>query len=222
MSKHRLPWEALPEPDPTTMAGRLVMLRRDNRLSQREFAKQLGVSPQNISLWETGQHNPSMKRLEQIAKLFGIPLQELAAATTVSQAVKSVRNLQQDLDIVADGVAGPETVDAARKYSAPIHECDAYVTARENICIMRVNDTDALEPWCKARDYLLVDTSDKQPSRTPQWYTLSDRFVLLVRQVAMISEMHYRLTTPKDAVAREVSSAEVTILGRVIGKVQMF
>jgi hypothetical protein len=68
----------------------------------------------------------------------------------------------------------------------------------------------------------LVDISDKQPSKSPQWYVLSDRFVVRIRQVIMINETHYRLTTPTDAVAREVSDAEITILGRVIGKVQMF
>jgi transcriptional regulator with XRE-family HTH domain len=204
MTKHRLPWEPLPEPDPATLAGRIVIFRRNNGLSQRDLAEKLGCSTQNVSLWETGHHEPGKSRLRQLAKLFDVPLEELRDATAVSEAIKTVRKLQESVNEIA-----------------PEH-CDVRVTTRENICIMRVNNTDALEPCCYPKDHLLVDTSLKQPNGKPDWYVVSDRFVMLVRQVVAIDEAHYRLTSCNAAVApREVSVADVTILGRVIGKVQM-
>ena len=54
---------------------------RDHRtalnLTQEYVAEQLGVSRQAVSKWENGTSDPSTSNLFALAKLFGIPVEEL-------------------------------------------------------------------------------------------------------------------------------------------------
>ena len=47
-------------------------LRKENRLSQDELAEKLGVSRQSISLWETGQTQPTVDNIIALAKIFNV------------------------------------------------------------------------------------------------------------------------------------------------------
>ncbi len=55
----------------------LKYLREHRELSQRELASLLNVSPGSISMYETGQREPSMEMEEKIAKFFGVSLNTL-------------------------------------------------------------------------------------------------------------------------------------------------
>lgn len=43
--------------------------RKENNLSQDELAEKLGVSRQSISLWETGQTQPTLENIMALAKI---------------------------------------------------------------------------------------------------------------------------------------------------------
>ena len=47
-------------------------LRKENRLSQDELAEKLGVSRQSISLWETGQTQPTIDNILALSRIFGV------------------------------------------------------------------------------------------------------------------------------------------------------
>ena len=47
------------------------------RMTQEFVAESLGVSRQAVSKWETGDSDPSMSNLVLLAKLYGVPLEEL-------------------------------------------------------------------------------------------------------------------------------------------------
>ncbi len=59
------------------LADRLVMLRKENKLSQEALAEKLGLSRQSISKWERAEASPDTDNLIALAKLYGMSLDEL-------------------------------------------------------------------------------------------------------------------------------------------------
>ena len=55
----------------------LTEARRQSGLSQKEVAEVLDVSRQAVSRWETGAAAPSTENLVELARLFGVSLDEL-------------------------------------------------------------------------------------------------------------------------------------------------
>lgn len=56
---------------------KLVMLRKQQNLSQEQVSEKLGVARQTISKWELGETTPEMDKLIIISKLYDITLDEL-------------------------------------------------------------------------------------------------------------------------------------------------
>ena len=59
-----------PLPEPTTLPEKVKTHRTRLGLSQRKFAKLLGVDPTTLADWETGRHKPVKKSLDVIHKFF--------------------------------------------------------------------------------------------------------------------------------------------------------
>lgn len=55
----------------------LRRIRKENGMSQEDFAERLGVSRQAVSKWESGQGYPETEKLLQISNLFGVSLDSL-------------------------------------------------------------------------------------------------------------------------------------------------
>lgn len=68
---------------------------RENRMrckmTQEFVAETLGVSRQAVSKWENGNSDPSTSNLCELAKLYGVPVEELlnAASSSIEQLQKS-------------------------------------------------------------------------------------------------------------------------------------
>ena len=56
---------------------KLISLRKSKGMSQEELGEKLNVTRQTISKWELGQTTPEMDKLMEMAKLFGMSLDEL-------------------------------------------------------------------------------------------------------------------------------------------------
>ena len=69
-----------------TFGEKIQKLRREAGLSQESFAEQLGVSRQAVSKWESGAADPSTSNLLALAKLFGVPAEELLRETAAGGA----------------------------------------------------------------------------------------------------------------------------------------
>jgi transcriptional regulator with XRE-family HTH domain len=50
---------------------RIKAARRANRISQSELARQLGVSPQSVQQWESGETTPRRHRVAEIVRVLG-------------------------------------------------------------------------------------------------------------------------------------------------------
>lgn len=59
------------------ITNRIVVLRAEKGLSQRELADQLGVSRQTIISLEKNRYNPSLKLAFDIALFFDVELQDV-------------------------------------------------------------------------------------------------------------------------------------------------
>ena len=72
--------------------------RKLNNMSQDELAEKLEVTRQSISLWETGQTQPSLENIVALAKLFNVSTDELLVAdrTEPSAPSTSIAPKQQE------------------------------------------------------------------------------------------------------------------------------
>jgi len=59
------------------MHNRIRELRAKQDLSQLELAQRVGVRRETIVFLEKGKYNPSLRLAHDIAKLFGLPIEEV-------------------------------------------------------------------------------------------------------------------------------------------------
>ena len=52
----------------------IAALRREQKLTQEQFAEKLGVSNRSVSRWETGSTLPDLSVMESICQITGVPL----------------------------------------------------------------------------------------------------------------------------------------------------
>ena len=65
------------------LSEKIQKLRKEQGLTQEQFAEQLFVSRTAVSKWETGRGTPSMESLKRIANLFHITLDQLLSTEEV-------------------------------------------------------------------------------------------------------------------------------------------
>ena len=70
------------------LANRLAELRKQKGLSQEELADKLQVSRQAISKWERGEASPDTDNLIELAKIYGISLDELVGLSSPKEETK--------------------------------------------------------------------------------------------------------------------------------------
>ena len=63
--------------DQAGIAARIRELRKENQLSQEQFAERLGVSRQTVSKWELAEASPDIERIIQISRQFGVSTDRL-------------------------------------------------------------------------------------------------------------------------------------------------
>lgn len=62
---------------------RLKELRKERRLYQRELAEMLGVSVRGYQCYETGEHEPGVKKLIALADYYKVSIDYLVGRTDV-------------------------------------------------------------------------------------------------------------------------------------------
>ena len=72
---------------------KLVMLRKQQNLSQEQVSEKLGVARQTISKWELGETTPEMDKLIIISKIYDITLDELMKEDNEGKNVNDPNNM---------------------------------------------------------------------------------------------------------------------------------
>ena len=67
------------------LAEKLKSLRKEKNVSQEKLARYLNVSFQAVSRWETGGAYPDISLLPEIARFFGITVDELLQAEKLDE-----------------------------------------------------------------------------------------------------------------------------------------
>ena len=57
--------------------NRLRVLRAERRMAQRELAARLSVTQSAVSLWESGEMEPTLERKRDLARALGVPQKAL-------------------------------------------------------------------------------------------------------------------------------------------------
>ncbi len=68
---------AVTEEKKTTLGQKILGLRKSKGFTQEEFAEKLGVTAQAVSKWENDASCPDIMLLPEIAKIFGVSIDEL-------------------------------------------------------------------------------------------------------------------------------------------------
>ncbi len=65
-------------PKPTRVTNRIRALRSDaDAMTQADLARRLGVTRQTVIAIEQGRYSPSLEMAFRIARIFGLPLDEV-------------------------------------------------------------------------------------------------------------------------------------------------
>ncbi|MBX3430594.1 MAG: helix-turn-helix transcriptional regulator [Alphaproteobacteria bacterium] len=70
------------------MRNRLKVLRAERNWSQADLADKLDVSRQSVNAIETGKYDPSLPLAFKIAKVFGLPIEQIFSDDEVAQAAE--------------------------------------------------------------------------------------------------------------------------------------
>ena len=78
-------------------ANRLQQLRKANGYSQDVLAEKLGISRQAVSKWERAESSPSVDNLLDLAKLYGITVDEMLNTDGDKVVIKTQNNTKKDI-----------------------------------------------------------------------------------------------------------------------------
>ena len=78
-------------------ANRLQQLRKANGYSQDVLAEKLGISRQAVSKWERAESSPSVDNLIDLAKLYGITVDEMLNTEGDRVVIKTQNNTKKDI-----------------------------------------------------------------------------------------------------------------------------
>lgn len=78
-------------------ANRLQQLRKANGYSQDVLAEKLGISRQAVSKWERAESSPSIDNLLDLARLYGITVDEMLNTDGDRVVIKTQNNTKKDI-----------------------------------------------------------------------------------------------------------------------------
>ena len=74
------------------LAQKIQRIRKENNLTQEQFAEMIYVSRTAVSKWETGRGEPSIDSLQMIARAFNISLDDLLSSEELVVIAKKENN----------------------------------------------------------------------------------------------------------------------------------
>lgn len=92
--------------------------RKRKEMSQDELAEQLGVSRQSISLWETGQTQPTIDNIIALTRLFGITSDELLSDDPAAPTANAAEPLPEAPTDTADAAVPAEGQTDRKRHKA--------------------------------------------------------------------------------------------------------
>ena len=85
------------------IAQRIKDLRLSKHLTQKELAQLLNVKPTTVSGWELGRNEPSIDTLKDLARIFGVSVDDMAGAIESLDEDKTTIDLEKDPVVLSYG-----------------------------------------------------------------------------------------------------------------------
>ena len=80
------------------ISQRIRALRAEQKISQKELARQLFISPQAISKWERNEATPNPEAISRMAEIFGVSTDYLLGRTEKKQPAPEDRGGSDEKD----------------------------------------------------------------------------------------------------------------------------
>lgn len=104
------------------LSEKIHKLRKEQGMTQEQFAERLFVSRTAVSKWETGRGTPNMESLQMIARVCGITLDELLRAEEVISIAE--KENKENLDRLVGYVEGIVNILALVSVLLPLYKVE--------------------------------------------------------------------------------------------------
>lgn len=94
------------------ISDKLLALRKQSGMSQQDVANSIGVTRQTISNWELGQGAPTLDKAAELARLYGVEIDDLAN-DGVEVVASGKKRIGKDLHVLLGLVGQSVTVGLA-------------------------------------------------------------------------------------------------------------
>ncbi len=108
-----------------TFSEKLLLLRKQKRLSQEQLAEMLDVSRQSVSKWESQQTLPEPSKLILISQIFNV---------SIDQLLKDDMPMEGDEERTAANAEAAEPAPAVVKLDTPVRSGRRCVRGRAHSC----------------------------------------------------------------------------------------
>lgn len=102
------------------ISDKLLALRKRSGMSQQEVASAIGVTRQTISNWELGQGSPALDKAAELARLYGVTLDDLVSGE-VDVVTSRKGERARDLHVIKGLVGKVATVELSDGEGAIMH-----------------------------------------------------------------------------------------------------
>lgn len=123
----------------------ITFLRKQKGITQEELAKELGVTNQSISKWESAQCCPDIQLLPEIAAYFNVSIDELMGY----KSADTFENVYLQIKSLFETTPMEDSFSVGFKLSALLHECIFTKGYREDV------------PWDTSKNYSIDNKNHK-------------------------------------------------------------
>ncbi|MCT4563048.1 MAG: helix-turn-helix domain-containing protein [Maledivibacter sp.] len=105
----------------------LKQLRNERKLTQRQLAKLLNLSPSTIAMYETGQRKPDFQILQKIADFFDVSTDYLLGRTDIRNLYKEIVLKESKASYTLDvGDLSKEDIAKVKEYVDLLRQKDSF------------------------------------------------------------------------------------------------
>ena len=206
-----------------TVGDRIVEARKAKDMTQLDLSKRLGVSRAAVGQWEINATSPSIAKLEEVALVLGVEPQWLAYNVRVGEPRIVYRNPERDNINWLPELTFGESLGALAegdRWGIPGEYLTRELRSSPTDTAVCTVNSHAIEPAYEYGDKVFVDRSDTRPSPAGVFLYWDGIGMAFAKMQAMPGAEPKVRVTQKGADFFEVPLSEMTIIGRVKGRLQ--
>ena len=104
-------------------------LRKEQGITQEQFAEKLGVSARTVSRWETGSNMPDISLLSEITDFYDVSIPEIIAGERKSD------EMNEEVKEVAEAMSDPQHKSSGSGSAGRLRDSHTQRALREECCL---------------------------------------------------------------------------------------